>query len=591
MIYPSASFGQGRDTPWRLKWFTEFWGFCVNGTSSLTVPGGLAANNGTNMPGNFMGAATTIASGSNGAALPQTTINVASTTGFPTSGTIYVYTTGGTQTVTYTGTNTTQFTGCSGGVGTMVTGNNVTSSSLLTLGSDGYHPAVPGDLFSGDCVFTAQTTAPFTASMIGKTIVIWKPNSDSSEDSIYFITRVLNSSQIVININTGGTPNPTTKHPSMTQRSSVNYRVVDMEVGALAGYTSGGYVVYETAASTINPGQANSQFQIAQGGTTGAAGSNSPGLFGMSGTGSWNGTPFTITAATNASPIVATTSVPHGLTTGQTVTISGGLGNTAINGNWIVSVTSTTSVSLTGSTGNGTYTASSATLWNGFQNDGYSAIFSFTISTNQAYTSGQSSVTMIADKTFGICHIRDQDLFQTNGHIEWHFEIPQRLYPQGADLHPMAILVQTLNTGLIYTSSTTLSYGGGFIMRSHSSDTTAARSYRTLVKAMQGDGEIQVNGSPVSPAQGVFGQNLSDYRLGFNTIAGTVPVSDGILCLPGVSNQWALGRARLRTVKFTGTHIPKHHRIGLNGEFIQMQNGICWPWDNTIIPFQLLLFG
>jgi hypothetical protein len=170
-------------------------------------------------------------------------------------------------------------------------------------------------------------------------------------------------------------------------------------------------------------------------------------------------------------------------------------------------------------------------------------------------------------------------------------EIPQRLYPQGTDLHPIAFMGETLNTGIIYTSSTSLSYGGGFVMRSHSSDTTTARAYRTLVKAMMGDGLIQVNGGNLNPAQGVFGQDLSDFRLGFNTVAGTIPVSDGILCLPSVSNQFTLARARLRTVKFTGTHVPKHHRIGLNGEFIQMQNGICWPWDNTIIPVQLLLFG
>lgn len=591
MVYPSANFGQGRDLPWRMRWALELWGFCVWGTSSLTVPGGLAANNGTNLPGNFLGAGTTITASSSGQSLPQAIINVVSTTGFPTSGTIYVYTNGGTQTVAYTGVTGTTFTGCSGGTGTMFTGNNVTSSSLLTIGSDGYHAATTGDLFSGDCLFTAQTTAPFTASMVGKLITIWKPNSDSSEDSVYQITRVVNSNQIIFNCNTGGTPDPATKHPIMTTRSSVNYRVIDIEVGASAGYFAGAYMVFETAASTINPGQANSQFQFTQGGTTGAAGSNSPGLFGLSGTGSWNGTSFTVTSATNASPIVVTTSVPHGFTTGQTVTIAGALGNTATNGNWVVSVVSTTSVSLTGSTGNGAYTANSATLWNGFQNDGYASLFSFTISTNQAYTSGQSCVMMIADKTFMINHIREQDLFQTNGHIEWHFEIPQRLYPQGQDLHPMAILVQTLNTGLIYTSSTTLSYGGGFIMRSHSSDPTTSRSYRTLVKALQGDGLMTVNGSNLSPAQGVFGQDLSDFRLGFNTVAGTLPMSDGILCLPGVSNQFSLARVRLRTVKFTGTHVPKYHRIGLNGEFIQMQNGICWPWDNAIVPVQLLLFG
>jgi hypothetical protein len=68
---------------------------------------------------------TTIAAGSNGQVLPQTTINVASTTGFPASGQILVSTTAGQQRVPYTGVTATTFTGCTGGTGTMNTGNEV----------------------------------------------------------------------------------------------------------------------------------------------------------------------------------------------------------------------------------------------------------------------------------------------------------------------------------------------------------------------------------------------------------------------------------------------------------------------------------
>lgn len=74
-------------------------------------------------------AATTIASGSNGANLPQATINVAATGGtpaFPAAGTIFVTTSSGVQTVQYTGVSGTTFTGCTGGVGTMSTGGTVT---------------------------------------------------------------------------------------------------------------------------------------------------------------------------------------------------------------------------------------------------------------------------------------------------------------------------------------------------------------------------------------------------------------------------------------------------------------------------------
>lgn len=69
-----------------------------------------------------------------------------------------------------------------------------------------------------------------------------------------------------------------------------------------------------------------------------------------------------ITAATNATPIVITTTTAHGLTTGDLVYISGGLVQTAINGTFTFTKTAATTGSLDGSVGNGTYTASTATL-------------------------------------------------------------------------------------------------------------------------------------------------------------------------------------------------------------------------------------
>jgi hypothetical protein len=601
MIYPNANnifVGSTGGIAWRMKWAYEFWGFCVNGTSSPTIPGGFAPG-GLSLPTNFTGGTT-----------------------------------------------------------------------LMASGTDGSHPAVSGDLFSGDCIFTSAS-APFTTDMVGKALVMWKPASTSSEDSIYLITRVINSTQIVININTGGTPNPTTKHPSMTSRSGVIFRVVDMVSGVDCRYMNGSFMVMQTEASTINPGQGNSQFALTHQWDTSTNATNFGNVngalwaVGIGASGSWNGTTFTVqtTTGTAVSPIVVTTTAPHGFTTGQTVNIMGVAGNTNANGMFSITVTGATTFSLSGlagvtggglyygsalgtTTGNGnfgatiaagsngvvlptgtinvnttvgfdpsgtifvttsngvqtvTYTSTNGsqflgctggtgtmstggavtrlgTVWNGWQSDGYASFFAANPNTNAAYSGGQTAVTIMADKTFFNLHCREQDLFQNNLQIHFHFEIPIRLYPQGQDLHPTAMLITTTN-GLT-TSSSTGSYGGGFVMRAHSSDFIGNRAHKTLVKALRGDGTPDV-----------FGSNLNDYKVGYNTIAGTIPVSDGLLALTGIANQYSLARARLRTVKFTGTHVPKHHRIGLNGEFIQMQNGICWPWDNTIIPFQLISFG
>lgn len=105
---------------------------------------------------------TTIAAGSNGASLPQGTINVASTAALGAAVSIgngnfqiLVTTSNGVQTVTCTGLTSTSFLGCSGGTGTMSTGGAVTRASdyvgtmqpgtgyIGTTGSDPNWPSEP----------------------------------------------------------------------------------------------------------------------------------------------------------------------------------------------------------------------------------------------------------------------------------------------------------------------------------------------------------------------------------------------------------------------------------------------------------------
>lgn len=62
--------------------------------------------------------------------LPVGTITVASTSGFASSGALWVNTT---QYVTYTGTTATTFTGCSGGTGVISTGSDVRAAGTTTL--------------------------------------------------------------------------------------------------------------------------------------------------------------------------------------------------------------------------------------------------------------------------------------------------------------------------------------------------------------------------------------------------------------------------------------------------------------------------
>jgi hypothetical protein len=67
----------------------------------------------------------------------------------------------------------------------------------------------------------------------------------------------------------------------------------------------------------------------------------------------------TITAATNATPI-AITAAAHGFLTGDSVRVTGVLGNTAANGLWTVTKVDANTFTLTGSVGNGAWTSGGA---------------------------------------------------------------------------------------------------------------------------------------------------------------------------------------------------------------------------------------
>ena len=63
-----------------------------------------------------------------------------------------------------------------------------------------------------------------------------------------------------------------------------------------------------------------------------------------------------VSGATNASPIVVTTSTPHGVVTGDEVVVSGVNGNAGANGTWLCRVLTSTTFELVGSGGTGVYT-------------------------------------------------------------------------------------------------------------------------------------------------------------------------------------------------------------------------------------------
>jgi len=211
----------GRDIPIFMRVCYEFWGYCVNGTSALTTPGGMPTTP-TSAPTNF-----------------------------------------------FEGT------------------------TVLNTGNDG----VTHDLG----INFESLSASFTPSLIGKHITIWSHTDvNSTDNSIYKIINVPSSTQLMLSPFSGGTPDISSLKNNLTSRSALNYRVIDLVAASQLAVASGNYFVGTlSGASTINTGQASSQFQILLRGT-----STPFGQFGIVGSpaGTWTGSAFTGTTVTERTP-------------------------------------------------------------------------------------------------------------------------------------------------------------------------------------------------------------------------------------------------------------------------------------------------
>lgn len=153
-----------------------------NATQFLTCTGGT----GIMRLGNGVANSTT--------SLPQTTLTVPSTTGFPSSGTIFVFTSTGRQTVTYTGTTATTFTGCSGGTGVIGFAPVVTTTNTtIAVASNGASLPAPGGIINVASTTTATTTITASSNNVALptgTINVATTTGFSTSGSIYVNTNL-----------------------------------------------------------------------------------------------------------------------------------------------------------------------------------------------------------------------------------------------------------------------------------------------------------------------------------------------------------------------------------------------------------------
>lgn len=424
---PYTTSTNGRDIPILLKLCYEFWGYCVNGTSSLTSPGGMPTASTSGPAGFFEG------------------------------------------------------------------------SSVLATGND-------GETSANGINFTSVSANFNKSTMTNKYITIWShTDTESTDNSIYKIINVISPTQLMLAPFSGGTPDISTLKNNLTSRSALNYRIIDPVAASQLSVSNGNYFVGTLSdAYTINPEQANSQFQIILRGA-----SSTFGLLGIVGSpdGTWNGSVFT--------------------------------------GNNLTERT----------TSNASYTVG---------------------------TSGQNGfITMIADKTFFIAHLKSNNGSLSSGYY-FFITTPQRLYTQAQDPNPLAIM---LGSNSLLSTAVTESIATSFGMVGNDGTT---RSYDLLTRNLVSDGYN--SGNTDTGGSYTVGPNLFS-EIALPSRINQLIYSYALLSNSSTAGQFNLARAKLQPIAFTSNTFPLYHLVGNNGEFIHVGNGLLFPWDGTMLPFNILPLG
>lgn len=408
--------------------------------------------------------------------------------------------------------------------------SSAAAAGLLASGSDGFtHVGLP--------FFNSINQNAFSASYVNRWLVTWQSGSTSTDDSVYQITQWINSASLRVNMLTGGTPYTGSLKPSFTERSQVLWRIVDFATAAALPVTQNvsSLVLQFNAAADVNPGQALSQVRLKMALTPPGYSPGAVGVgFTLSPSGTWHGNTAFDSGSYSSGSIVSGTFFPTG-----TFTPSGNLVTASF------------------------FNESIPEIYPGSVNGGYW----FGVADNPAY------ITLIGAQDFLIAHFKGQQALASGFHIE----IPQRVYPQGVDPNPLAVMGFGVN-GLTSTD-TNNHYAGGFFM--HNPPSNLLVQYKGYTRRFFGRDD---SNSPGTQTNGRYNGSF------FNTYLNKFNFVDVVLG-SSAAGQYQPSRCRLRRVRILPPIVPQFERLGNLGEWLHVQNGVLWPWDNTLLPYNLFQGG
>lgn len=162
-----------------------------------------------------------------------------------------------------------------------------------------------------------------------------------------------------------------------------------------------------------------------------------------------------------------------------------------------------------------------------------------------------------------------------------HVEAPVRIATQVQDPNPLLIGCEGVCT--LYLSSNSQGYTNFWMAGTDG----IGRRHRMLVKCYSGDGNGETS-RPTATAS-FFG----DSRIAKNNIINKALMSKVVIGQVGAPQaEFNLARAVMRYVRIIPNQLPAWVLVGNNGEsWLHVQNGICFPWDGTVMGTNLIPLG
>jgi hypothetical protein len=184
---------------------------------------------------------------------------------------------------------------------------------------------------------------------------------------------------------------------------------------------------------------------------------------------------------------------------------------------------------------------------------------------------GTQCINIIAAQDFFILYSRG--IFASNG-CGFHVEIPQRLYPFEYDPNPMAMC--GFSYGLYLVNNNNAGYGA---MYSFTSDIKPNLHF-TSGHHQAGDSyNVHTLADRIDRYSNGYYNNMW-----YNVFTKKFLFTDGVIGTVAAIDQQYMARARLRRVRFIAPIIPDMNRLGDDGEWLHVNGGVLWPWDNAVLP-------